>query len=682
VLASRVRRILGWVIAGLVVVGACSGRGSGEPASRLLAVHNVMRATGRTLLGPVSQGSLAEGQEARFALNLGAACATIVAFGGPGTRDLALKLLGPDGKVVAQESAFDAQAVLTACAERPGEHVVVVTMTQGSGDYVASSFSGGEEPTVGDAGSAPGAAGTCEAPVVLVPGRPYAGSTANAPDEHKGSCGNSSGRERVHRLDITSRQRVSIEVDARYDSVLYVRKGDCTDEDAEIKCNDDSPGGAGHSKVAAVLDPGTYYVIVDGYGDEGGSYQLRTSVKSAPSVQEICAAAHPLAAAATVAGNLADAFDNAHATCGGGADGPDAVYRLDLAARSRVRLAEKSSDFRPVIHVRSACEDDKTLIGCAGSGNKQDEAVWAGVLDAGTYWVYADSPNDEARGAFTLSAETAPAGGVSTGNAVKGDACGDAIALGAAAGTVESDTFLARDDAAVSCGRPGAADVIYRIDLAHKSRVTARINSDEASHVLGLTKSCADRAAEIVCGRTLDRVLDPGTYFFVVDAKSADSMGRFSVAYRIHDMVLAEAACANALPLAIGRTVNGTTVGAGNRFTPGCGSAEESQWAPDRVYRFKVDRRMSATFTLEKGDAHATLSVRKTCADSSTDVRCADSPPRATRTQQNNTLEPGTYYAVVDLVVGERKGGPFTLRIDSDEKPQTRSKSSKSAKSP
>jgi hypothetical protein len=346
--------------------------------------------------------------------------------------------------------------VLTACVDRPGDYVAVVTMASGSGEYVASTFSGGGDvPVLAASAQAQATGGTCDAPAVLLPGQTYNGTTEDGPDDLEGSCGNSSGKERVYRVDLATRQRVSMEVEARFDSVLYLRKGDCSDRDAEVACNDDAPGGSNHSKISAVLDPGTYYAIVDGYRDSGGTYKLRMTAQNAPSAQEICGAARQLAAGATVVGHMVNTFDNSHATCGGGAKGPDVVYRMDVAARSRVRLTEKSGDFHPIVHLQRACEDDKTALGCAAGS---DEAVWAGVLDAGTYWVYADSSEDGASGTFTLAAETAPEAGAATAGSVKGDSCGDAIALTDAAGSADGDTFLARDDAVVSCGRPGAPD--------------------------------------------------------------------------------------------------------------------------------------------------------------------------------------------------------------------------------
>jgi hypothetical protein len=48
-----------------------------------------------------------------------------------------------------------------------------------------------------------------------------------------------------------------------------------------VDCNDDA-GDAEHSRLDLTLDPGTYYVFVDGYGvgGESGSFTLRAEVSS------------------------------------------------------------------------------------------------------------------------------------------------------------------------------------------------------------------------------------------------------------------------------------------------------------------------------------------------------------------------------------------------------------------
>jgi hypothetical protein len=614
--------------------------------------------------GPVNQGSLAEGQEIKLGLALPATCVAVVAVGGTGVDDLALQLIDPEGKVVAEETSHDVQAVLRSCVDRPGAYAVRLRMARGAGEYLLSSWTGGE-PANDKSGTELASGGTCNAPTVIAPGHVYSGSTEDGVDDSEGSCaGSAGGRERVYRLDLPTRQRVVIELAAEFDTVLYVRQTDCTDDAAEIKCNDDA--GPKRSRIDAVLDAGTYFVFVDGYGDETGSYRLQVVARDAPTLADVCRGARPLAAASRVVGALSDGFDNVNATCGRGAKGIDAPFRFDLATRSRVRFLQKSADFRPVLHVRRTCEDAATEVGCGDSGFHDDEAAWAGVLDAGAYWVFADSSDEGVPGGFTLSAETATEGSTRPLGAPPGDGCGDAVQLTGMSGRVEGDTFAAKDDVPISCAPGGGADVVYRVDLARRSRVTARLVGDESSHALAFERACGERTTEMACGLLVDRVVDPGPYFLVVDGARAESLGRFALAYRVRDMVDVEAACARVPALAFQRKETGTTVGAADKFSTACGARSLSQGAPDRVYRFSVARRMGVRLTLETQGFRGVLSLRRVCGEDPSELKCAEASDDAATVSLLTVLEPGTYYAVVDGA-GPKAEGSFTLRWDGAE---------------
>jgi hypothetical protein len=663
------------VVRGGVLIGAASlaiaclascgpNRGS-DPSARFFAVHNVMHAMGLYQAGPINQGSLVEGQEIKVMLALQATCVAIVAVGGDGVGDLGVSLLDPEGKVIAEETSRDVQAVLRSCVDRPGAYTVRLRMVRGAGEYLVSSWTGGEAAS--DKNPAELASGgTCEAPSVITPGRVYSGSTEEGTDDAEGSCaGSAGGRERVYRLDLATRQRVVIELSAEFDTVLYLRQGDCADDSSEVKCNDDA--GPKRSRIDAVLDPGSYFVFVDGYGDEAGTYRLNVVSRDAPTLSEVCRGARPLAASSRVVGALGEGFDNVSATCGREAKGIDAPFRFDLATRSRVRFVERSVDFRPVVHVRRVCEDASTELGCGDSGFHEDEVAWSGVLDPGAYWVFADGADEGIPGGYTLSAETAVETAIRSSDAPPGDTCGDAVQLTGMTGRVEGDTFAARDDVPLSCANAGGADVVYRLDLARRSRVTARLVGDESSHALALERTCGERSTEMSCGLMVDRVVEPGPYFLVVDGTRPESLGRFALAYRVRDMVDVEAACTKVPALAFQRKETGTTAGASDKFSTACGARSLSQGAPDRVYRFAVSRRMAVKFALETQGFRGVLSLRRACADDASELKCAESSDD-TSVSLTAVLEPGTYYAVVDGASSKALGA-FTLRWDGAEDP-------------
>ena len=77
----------------------CAGS-SGLLHTRFSAVHNTLTTMGVSQLGPLSEGSLAEGATARFPVELDARCHTFVAFG-DGARDVELNVLDANNQRVA-----------------------------------------------------------------------------------------------------------------------------------------------------------------------------------------------------------------------------------------------------------------------------------------------------------------------------------------------------------------------------------------------------------------------------------------------------------------------------------------------------------------------------------------------------------------------------------------------------
>ena len=656
---------------GLVAV-ACNASRTGELEPRYVAVHNTLAALGLVQVGPIQQGSLAEGREMRMRVDLLAQCTTIVTIGGPGVRDLDVALLDPDDKPVAHDTTKEPQATLRTCPSNAGHYTLVVKMTAGAGDFMAATWAGGgltpASSSSAAAAVAGNGAGTCESPLLLVPGT-TAGNTRRGEAENAASCASSDSKELVYKLEVTRRQRVAIEVDPQFDSVLYVRKDECGETESEVACNDDATAGAGKrgpssrgSRIDEVLDPGTYFVFVDGYGSEAGTFRMSVQIADVPTLADACRQIRPLGSA-KISATLTGSFDHAHASCGADAKGPDALHRFDMTARARVRITEHSADFTPALHLRKQCGDDHSEVACADSGVKPDEATWAGVLDGGSYVLFADSADKDARGRYTLETETAP----EAGTGVRGDSCGDATMLGLSERAVEGDTFLARDDVSGKCGGQGAPDVVYRFDLARRSRVTARFNEQESAHTFVVMRSCADRTSELACSPFIDEVLPPGVYYLAVDGAAADALGRFAFGFQARDVSAQESACRAPPTLVDGQTVTGTTVNAGDKFSTSCGGREDTQASADRVYRLTMTSRATVKLVLTTPTWDGVIAIRKSCSD----------PPRAATARLNEAacnndfqdtrhakietvLEVGTYFVVVDGHQAKNEG-PYTL---------------------
>ena len=113
-----------------------------------------------------------------------------------------------------------------------------------------------------------------------------------------------------------------VDVEARVDSVLYIRKDACSDETAEVDCNDDAPGeGRNHSRIDRVLEPGRYYVFVDGYAQEGGSFKMTVTTSDVLALVDVCRHPPVLAAGNAASGTTVGRENDAQASCGEGATG-------------------------------------------------------------------------------------------------------------------------------------------------------------------------------------------------------------------------------------------------------------------------------------------------------------------------------------------------------------------------
>ncbi len=653
------------VLAGLFLFVACaSTRSAGvglEP--RFVAVHNALAAMGLAQVGPIQQGSLAEGQATRVALQLPAGCVTVAAIGGDGIRDVDATLLDPRGSALAHDTTSEPQAVLRTCLDSADAYVLVVKAASGAGSWVAAAWAGGVPSSAAPALTAQEPDGTCEAPIPLVAGD-VSGSTSHGEHENAGSCGPSDSRELVYRMDVARRQRVTIEVEARFDSVVYLRKEDCGDANAEVDCNDDGPDRT-HSRIERVLEPGTYFVFVDGYGQESGTFKMKVSTTDVLALAEMCQKAPPLPNGVVQMATTVGMADDAQATCGNGAQGADAAWRADIAMRSRVRIVEHSDEVAPVVHVRRACADEQSELSCGESGGAAGDAAVTGVFDAGTYTVLADARERDSTGRYTLLLETAPP----AGSGVRGDGCGDATPLGAgsvgASGSVAGDTFAARDDVAGTCGGAGAPDVVYRLEVPRRSRFVASLDGEEAPHVLVVWRLCAERGAEVTCGRMVDEVLAPGTYYVAVDGASAGAFGRFTLGWALKDLTGQGVACGSAPTLVDGRALGANSLGATDKFVTSCGAADASQSGPDRVFKIVLSTRATVRVDVTTTSFDATLALRKACADGSgttsdVELGCESDADASHRTSIEHSLDAGTYWVIVDGQSPNDRG-PFTV---------------------
>jgi hypothetical protein len=631
------------------LVACAASRGFGADA-RFDAVKDTLSAMGLAQIHAPDHATIAPGGEARRNFDLAAGCVTFVVVGDENVRDVDLAVLDSMGRSIAHDTTRAPQAIVRVCSDVAAMLTLVVTARSGGGAFTLGIWSGaipdaldGGAPAPSASQSAPLGAGTCASPIEMSVGETH-GSLPLADGVIEGSCGRTSGAETVYALDVRARSQVSLEVRGSFDTVLYLRRADCAEPSAEIACNDDATS-ANDSRIDTVVDPGQYYVFVDGHAP--GTYVLATRLTVVPSTADICRRARPLVVGELVTGDSSRSVDAIHATCGGGAHGLDTAFRFDVAERERVRFRESSDEFHPLLHARRVCTSEQSELACSGA-DTSGAATLSRVLDRGSYSVFADGEGEDVGGHFTLRAETAPAAGSGT----LGDACSTALPL-IAGQEIAGDTFTARDDVTTTCGAPRTADVVYRIDIAQPSRVHAELLHDEGRHVLAIERSCGDASTEVACASVVDEQLAPGAYAVVVEDATPDEFGGFTLRLDARDVAVEAAACKKVARLTAGHTISGTLDGAPDRFAASCAYVDGGANG-DRLYSFDLAAPADVHISLETAGFSGAVALRRRCVDSAyspkgVEIECSETPSGgSTSLHPSHRLEAGTYFVVVE----------------------------------
>jgi hypothetical protein len=185
------------------------------------------------------------------------------------------------------------------------------------------------------------------------------------------------------------------------------------------------PVGTTSQELTIPLNPGVYYINVDGNRVDRGPYQLEVALDRRreaairdedPNVVEpLCAQAPPLGEAPRL-GTFQSRSGGPRASCGG--TGGDAIYVLETTQPGRVTL-EVRAHFKIALELRPDCMGGPAPpLGCVKAEGY--EATLSAAIGPGRYFVVLDSaeagvpgmgiPDAAVRGAFALTArvESAP----------------------------------------------------------------------------------------------------------------------------------------------------------------------------------------------------------------------------------------------------------------------------------
>lgn len=651
---------LGVGVSTAFALASCGGGIRMEP--RFVALTNTMAAMGMAQSGGIQQGSLGRGEEAATAVDLTAGeCVTFVALGEDGTTNIDLVVRDESGQELARDGTVDAQAATQFCAPRTASYQVVVVMADGSGGYLSAAWRGqrtqpSRAPGAGDPGAAvaQGGPGTCEDPWPLVAGEPRTGDTTGGDATMTASCISGSAPERVYSFVLTERSLVTAEVRGSFDTAVYIL-GECGNTRSELACNDDAESPR-HSLVSVTLEPGTYSLVVDGWGAGRGEYEVSYTTATAPMPAQICRDATPLTPGEPIAGTTTGAPDVFQGRCAG--NGTERLYSLDIAQRSRVRV-QLDSTHDGTLYMRSSCMNPASEVACNDDAGSVRRSLITATVDPGRYYVFADGWRGS--GDFTLRAEVGPA----AGSGAPGDTCASAVPYQPGVAT-RIDTIGLADDLSGSCGGRGAPDHVYRLDVQRRARLQASFGrGTDLAGVMYLQRTCGDATTEIACTTSaargaIDETLAPGTYYLVVDGESGDSFGVAELSINLVDLDALAQVCRSAPLLRPGTQTRGDTSSSSDRFQASCAGGARSA---DLVYRLEIRRRSFVRIASEQTGFDGALYLRRDCLDMSSELGCNDDVGDTRHSMVETTLDRGTYYVFVDGWASGNQG-PFTLDVD------------------
>ncbi len=299
----------------------------------------------------------------------------------------------------------------------------------------------------------------CVGPPALAGFGEVAGTTVGAPAEQGGSCGGARAPEAAWALRFDADTTACLDLaDSAFDTVLYVRAGDCL-AGAEVGCNDDIGAGAPQSQLTLQAEAGVdYFVFVDGFFG-GGEYTL--AVRPGPCGQ--------------APGCLADADCAAGQRCLDGACAGAPACLLDADCG----LGEICDEGGRCVALPPLCLGDAD---CAAG--EVCDAQGRCVPAAAPCVVDADCAEGAACGPDGLCV---PAN----------DGCAGALPI--AAPGVFQGVLDDNDQHAPSCGGGRTGEAIYDLSLAAGGPVCLTTEGSEIDTVLSVRTACGDAASEIAC---------------------------------------------------------------------------------------------------------------------------------------------------------------------------------------
>lgn len=515
---------------------------------------------------------------------------------------------------------------------------------------------------------------TCSDPFVISASGTFTGNTNLAVNDYSQSSSctgyNSTGPDVVYRISLQAGDRLQASLqpsNSSWDCSIYLVTS-C--QNISTSCVAGQDNGNPEEIDYTVPTSGDYFLIVDGFGGQGGTYALTVNVSAAPIPNDNCNGAIDVTAGGTFTGDTSNAqpdytpIPSGFGGCTGyTALGNDVVYRVVLNPGERLQ-ASLTATWDASLYMITDCGNPAGTC-VAGQDNGNPETIDFTATTLGGFFLVVDGYGT-ARGAYSLNVSISPP-------VTGGDTCQVPVMVPAAGGLFSASTAGLNNDynPGVACtGQTTAGpDMVYAMTLAAGDVVEAIALFDTGVNgALYAVSNCSNLsclAADDTTGPgDIEAVRfvaqSAGTHYVVVDGRTASDVGA-------HDIDLTRytgETCAEAPDLI--QSELAITTGHVNDYSPNSGGCTNSSSGPDRAYRVPVTAgdqvhvQVTASATWDP-----TLYMVSNCADiTGSCVVGADAGGRGISEQIAPVFaQSGTYYLVVDGWGGTSGQGTLTAQI-------------------
>ncbi len=431
------------------------------------------------------------------------------------------------------------------------------------------------------------------------------------------------GKEMVYRFTLDRTENIDIRLTdiggyaINFDMFLYkdgCDTGDCWASSRRAGQLDET--------ISERLTAGTYYVIIDTWEGEEGSYTLHIDGCDEPDAKADCTSARVLECGERYEGSTKgkrNNFNRDHYRCDDTAysyDGPDEIFKIEkehYSGRIQVHLYTEDPDLN--IFLISGCEakayGSSTPPNCVLKGEDFEGGKYIDEGDyglaAGEYYVIVDGKSSYSNGSYML---------ITTCGSVDMDTDDELSCTNKL--TDQRLDHGSNNMSVYGCSSQPqmgyiSSERVYRIDMSESQQMTITLSNMSYGSEMDLmlfdeSNRCVTVGSSKDDEKVISKMMDQGTWYVVVDSKNG---GKF-------DLELSGCPCEPDDILECGEAISDRTTGAGNDVSSagsGCFDKNFALGAQDRIYEFTAPESKNYSFRLYNLDRNLDLFIYSDCQD-------------------------------------------------------------------